>query len=205
LSGNGEIGLVAAYNVTVTRNLVQTNAVTGCSGYKIYGLELSQDNSTTVVDNNWVDGLNGQYFSIRERVICLWIGECTGHEPKFWQSGDSIAPSCGGTANVPACMQTLIANFTPLTQVALSYGYQPPSAAQVYDPLFPRWLCNVNVPSGLVTMGLLSTAFVGNSILALSNSSEITQSPSSINSLDATFCKPIAYDTAFYTGLRFKR
>jgi hypothetical protein len=102
-------------------------------------------------------------------------------------------------------MQTLIANFTPLTQVALSYGYQPPSAAQVYDPLFPRWLCNGNVPSGLVTMGLLSTAFVGNSILALSNSSEITQSPSSINSLDATFCKPIVYDTVFYTGLRFKR
>ena len=54
-----------------------------------------------------------------------------------------------GTANVPACMESLIANFTPLTQAALSYGYQTAEPAQAYDPLFPRWLCGVNLPSGL--------------------------------------------------------
>jgi hypothetical protein len=50
-------------------------------------------------------------------------------------------------------MEALIANFKPLTQGALSYGYQQPSAEQVYDPFFPQWLCGVNLPSGLVTMG----------------------------------------------------
>jgi hypothetical protein len=57
--GNGEISLVAAFNVNVTRNIVQTNAITGCSCYRIYGLEVSQDNSTSVVDANWVAGLGG--------------------------------------------------------------------------------------------------------------------------------------------------
>jgi hypothetical protein len=57
--GNGEIGLIAAYKVNVSHNLVRTNAGTGCSGYNIYGLEVSQGNNTIVVDANWVDGLNG--------------------------------------------------------------------------------------------------------------------------------------------------
>lgn len=152
--GNGEIGLVAAYNITETYNLVQTSAATGCSGDTIYGLEVSQDNSSTVVDNNWVDGVNGNNtFLYASGAFAFGPTNVLGTNPDFADPAIPSAPSCGGTANVPACMQTLIANFTPLTQGARSYGYQPPSTAQVYDPLFPRWLCNVNLPAGLVTMG----------------------------------------------------
>jgi hypothetical protein len=50
-------------------------------------------------------------------------------------------------------MATVIANFTPTNEAASGYGYQIPGAAQIYDPLFPQWLCNVNLPAGLVTMG----------------------------------------------------
>jgi hypothetical protein len=63
------------------------------------------------------------------------------------------APSCGSSASVPACMATVIANFAPTNAAAKAYGYQVPQSASVYDPLFPQWLCNVNLPAGLVTMG----------------------------------------------------
>jgi hypothetical protein len=152
--GNGEIGLVAAYNVNVTHNIVQTDAVTGCSGDRIYGLEVSQGNSTSVVDTNWVAGINGNNtFLYGSGSFAYGPANVLGTSPTFANPTIPSAPSCGGSANVPACMETLIANFKPLTQGALSYGYQQPSAEQVYDPLFPQWLCGVNLPSGLVTMG----------------------------------------------------
>ena len=50
-------------------------------------------------------------------------------------------------------MATMIANFTPTTAAAKAYGYQIPSTSPTSDPLFPQWLCNVNLPPGLVTMG----------------------------------------------------
>lgn len=51
--------------------------------------------------------------------------------------------------------------FTPTNAAAKTYGYQVPISAQVYDPLFPLWLCNVNLPTGLVTMGCLTGTSVG--------------------------------------------
>jgi hypothetical protein len=50
-------------------------------------------------------------------------------------------------------MATVITNFRPTNQATWGYGYQIPSSTQTYDPLFPQWLCNVNLPAGLVTMG----------------------------------------------------
>ena len=71
------------------------------------------------------------------------------------------APSCGSATSVPNCVATIIANFTPAT-AAQGYGYQTVSAASTYDPLFPQWLCNVNLPSGLVTPGcLIASASTG--------------------------------------------
>jgi hypothetical protein len=73
------------------------------------------------------------------------------------------APSCGSFANVIACMATQIANYVPTNTAVLQtgYGYQPPSAAVIYDPLFPQFLCNnPNMPTGLVTMGCLTGSAV---------------------------------------------
>jgi hypothetical protein len=66
------------------------------------------------------------------------------------------APKCAATSSVPNCMAAVIANFTPTRMAAVPYGYQMPSTAQTYDALFPQWLCNVNLPAGLATMGCLS-------------------------------------------------
>jgi hypothetical protein len=152
--GNGEISLVSAYKVQVTNNLVQTAAASGCSGDSIFGLEVSQSNNTTVVDNNWVAGLSGNNtFLYASQSFAYGSANVFGVSPAFANPTIPLAPSCAGSANVPACMATLIANFKPSTDEAQSYGYQPPTTAEVYDPLFPQWLCSVNLPSGLVTMG----------------------------------------------------
>jgi hypothetical protein len=50
-------------------------------------------------------------------------------------------------------MASMIANFTPTASAAKSLGYQQPSNTNVYDSLFPQWVCNVNLPAGLVTKG----------------------------------------------------
>jgi hypothetical protein len=50
-------------------------------------------------------------------------------------------------------MATVISDFTPTAGGAAGYGYQIPSVTPTFDPLFPQWLCNVNLPAGLVTMG----------------------------------------------------
>jgi hypothetical protein len=50
-------------------------------------------------------------------------------------------------------MATVIANYTPTVAAAKAYGYQQPSSTSVSDPLFPKWLCSVNLPAGLVTKG----------------------------------------------------
>jgi hypothetical protein len=54
---------------------------------------------------------------------------------------------------VQACVASIVAGLTPTNVAAAGYGYQVPGPAPAYDPLFPQWLCNVNLPTGLVTMG----------------------------------------------------
>jgi hypothetical protein len=152
--GNGEIGLVSAYKVQVTNNLSQTAAATGCSGYTIYGLEVSQSNNTTVVNDNWAIGMNGaNTFLYGSGSFAFGGANVLGTSPAFANPAVPSAPSCSGSANVPACMATMIANFTPTASASKSFGYQHPSNTNVYDSLFPQWVCNVTLPGGLVTKG----------------------------------------------------
>lgn len=80
----------------------------------------------------------------------------SGTDPSFASPANPGAPSCGSSTSAPNCMATVVANFTPTASAAKGYGYQIPLATQIYDPLFPLWLCNVNLPSGLVTMGCIT-------------------------------------------------
>jgi hypothetical protein len=34
----------------------------------------------------------------------------------------------------------MITGLLPTAAATIGYGYQPPSSAQIYDPLFPQWL-----------------------------------------------------------------
>ncbi len=76
-----------------------------------------------------------------------------GTNPGFTNPTNPGAPSCRTASNVPNCMASVISHFTPTTASAAKYGYQAPDTAQVYDTLFPQWLCNTNLPTGLVSMG----------------------------------------------------
>lgn len=150
-----EIALLNATGTQATLNLAVTNAVNGCGGTNpIYAFFVSRTTTGDVVDQNW-----GYSASGTNAGLYLTSGFSYGPNnvfdtnPVFANPVAPGAPSCSGKTNVPACMATAIANFTPTNVAAKSYGYQTPGGTSVYDPLFPQWLCNVNLPAGLVTMG----------------------------------------------------
>ncbi len=76
--------------------------------------------------------------------------------PLFAHAAVPAAPNCSTASSVPACMATVISNFTPLNPSAAPFGFQIPGAAPTYDPLFPQWLCTTSLPAGLVSMGCLA-------------------------------------------------
>ncbi len=140
----------------IYQNLAVVPASTpGCAGGQAYAYWISNGNGTDQIYSTYaysaagnnVGTYNSAGFSSGPNVI-------TGTNPNFANPVNPGAPSCSGTASVPACMATVIANFTPTAPAAKSYGYQIPSTTSIYDPLYPQWLCGVtNLPAGLVTPG----------------------------------------------------
>ncbi|HET6219215.1 MAG TPA: hypothetical protein VFE27_19480 [Acidobacteriaceae bacterium] len=151
--GLGEIYAEAANNVTVTNNLQVTSAATGCQGDAIYAASVANSNATDTYENNWLYSAAGNNMFSSSNGAFSFGTQNTGVNPAFTSTSLPGAPSCSDTRNVPGCLATLITDFKPTLDSAQSYGYQAPSSAQIYDPLFPQWLCNVNLPAGLVTMG----------------------------------------------------
>ena len=76
-----------------------------------------------------------------------------GTNPGFANPIDPGAPSCSTSSSVPNCITAVVSHFTPTTTSVAGFGYQTPVTTQVYDPLYPQWLCNTNLPTGLVSMG----------------------------------------------------
>ena len=144
-NGNGEIMITQANDVTATGNLAMTSqASTGGDPIGAF----SVNGSGNTVSSNWLYSASGN------TTLGSGYGtNITGTSPAFANPVIPGAPNCSGTANVPACAATLIANFTPTNASAKAYGYQTPSSASVADPLYPQWLCTVNLPAGLITKG----------------------------------------------------
>jgi hypothetical protein len=151
-----EIGLQASLSSEVLENLSMTSASTGCNGtVSLYVLAVSSSDSTDNVHNNFgysavgnntgLTGANNGFSYATTNVF--------GSNPSFANAVDPGAPSCGSVSSVPNCMATVVASFTPQSAMAALHGYQVPSSIQTYDPLFPQWLCNIQLPAGLVTMG----------------------------------------------------
>jgi hypothetical protein len=151
--GLGEIYAEAADNVTVENNLQVTDAATGCQGDAIYAASVANSNQTDIFQNNWLYSAAGNNMFSSSNGSFAFGTQTVGTSPAFSSATVPGAPSCSGSANVPGCMATTIANFTPTVTAAKSYGYQPPSTTSVSDPLFPQWICKVNLPPGLATMG----------------------------------------------------
>jgi hypothetical protein len=144
-SGNGEIMITQANDVTATGNLAMTSQAS-TSGDPIGAFSVNGSGNT--VSSNWL------YSAAGNTTLGSGYGtNVMGTSPAFANPVIPGAPNCSGAANVPACAATLIANFTPTNASAELYGYQTPSSTSVADPLYPQWLCSVNLPAGLVSKG----------------------------------------------------
>ena len=160
----GEIAIQSSSNTQVYNNLSRTITATGCGSNPNYALYLAGTNSTNHVYQDM------GYSAAGYNNICT--GTCAGFvlgpdyvsgtDPDFVRAPTSNpgAPSCGRYSSVSACMAPIIADFVARAPGAAGWGYQPTTTTQAYNPLFPQWLCNVNLPSGLVTMGCLAESAV---------------------------------------------
>jgi hypothetical protein len=153
----GEIVISTSSTVEVFDNIAATNATDGARSNPIYAYRVSRSNGTTQVYQNVGYSASGTVDGIYDSTGFSYDpSNLFATYPSFASATAPGAPSCSSFVSVPACMATVIANFTPTTAAARAYGYQLPGTAQIYDPLFPQWLCNVNLPDGLVTMGCLA-------------------------------------------------
>jgi len=150
----GEMLLLDTSDTEIYSNIVASNATHGCGGYPVHAFAAYVADATDQVYGNFVYGLSNEpELAFGSGAFTYSTNNTIGGSPSFANEVVPGAPACSGTANVPACMATMIANFTPSNSVSLGMGYQAPNSTPIGDPLFPQWLCNVNLPAGLVTMG----------------------------------------------------
>jgi hypothetical protein len=154
----GEIRIVTALNTVAYNNIAQTTAATGCGGYALYAYYVASGDSTDSVATSVGYSAQGNYDGIQGSGSFAYASSNVWTNPNFASPSVPGAPNCGSSTSVPSCMATVIANFKPTTAAAQAFGYQVPSSVPNSDPLFPQWLCNVNLPSGLVTLGCASTS-----------------------------------------------
>jgi hypothetical protein len=153
-----EIGFQNSLSSIAYGNLAVTPAATGCSGGgPLYVLAVAGPNATDQLYSNFGYSVAGNTAIGSGTGFSFGPNNIFGTNPMLVNSTMPGTPNCSSYSSVPACMATVIANFAPTNAAAVGYGYQPPSNKPVYDPLFPLWLCNINLPSGLVTMGCLTT------------------------------------------------
>jgi hypothetical protein len=155
----GELVIFASQNVQEFLNIAVTNATNGCGANPMYPYYVADGNGTDSVYSNVGYSASGTNSGVTgSSGFSFGPNNLFGTNPGFVNAMAPGSPSCGSSSSVPNCMATVIANFTPTASAARSYGYQVPSTAQSYDPLFPQWLCNANLPPGLITMGCLAAA-----------------------------------------------
>jgi hypothetical protein len=151
--GNGELLVTNSLQIQAYGNLTQANA-TGCAGANVvYGVAISGGNGTDNLYNSDFVGVSGNNTFVYSSSGFSYGPGNIVTAPAFASPGNPGAPSCSGKTNVPNCMATVIANYTPTATGALTYGRQTPSTTSIVDALYPQWLCNVSLPSGLVTPG----------------------------------------------------
>lgn len=148
---------ISSYSTQISYNLSVTSEAKACySTAPLYVMAAMAPNSTTQFFQNYGYSAAG-YNTLGSGPGFAFGPNNTFANPQLTNPSDPGAPHCSGAANTVACMSTTIANFKATSPAAAGYGYQSPSNIAVYDPLFPQWLCNTNLPPGLVTMGCLTT------------------------------------------------
>jgi hypothetical protein len=146
----GEIFLYQSKNVTVTKNISKTNQANGPQGFAYYAADVNTGDATdSVATNDLYSG--AAHYCLAQFGTGSPCGTNLNTDPAFSSPSVPGAPSCGAFSSVMTCMATVISNFAATGGGLSGYGFQtPPTTGSSGDPLFPAWLCNVNLPSGLV-------------------------------------------------------
>ena len=149
--GCGELFLNQASNVVAQNNLLVTAGARACDSLATYTIWVSSGNSTDELFDNFLFSESGSDFQLlASPEFTPGPNNIIGINPGFASATDPGAPNCVGSSDVPDCMEEVIARLTPTAAKAKPYGYQPVSTTG-NNPLFPQWICNVNMPSGLIT------------------------------------------------------
>jgi hypothetical protein len=150
----GEVLISSALNVQAEFNVIATNAAKGCGANTVYASYVGLGDASDIVENNLLySASNGGGGANSSNAFSYGPHNISGTNPSFVNPMRPGPPSCGNSSSVPDCTATVIANFQVQASQASGWGYQPESANTKYDPLFPQWVCSVNLPPGLVTMG----------------------------------------------------
>jgi len=140
-------------NVAYQWNIVQTNRNTACpTSNSLYGIYVFTGGASDTVANNWINTVSGNDTGASSSTGFSFGTNHTGVSPAFAAPAVPGAPSCGSAASVPSCMAPVIANFVASASGATAYGYQPISATNGADPLFPHWVCGLGMLNGLLTL-----------------------------------------------------
>lgn len=143
----GDMTLLVTSFAEMYGNLIQTLGATACNGpTTAYGIAVNAADATDHVYKNYIYSAAGNNTVIvSSSGFSYGPSNVTGTDPAFANPVDPGQPNCTGKINVPDCMSTVIANYTPATAAAKAYGRQVPvnTGTQAYDPLIPQWFCNV--------------------------------------------------------------
>lgn len=154
----GDITTQASSRVRMYRNLSKTKSATGCGSNPAYAFYVDNGDATVVVENNVGFGLNGRHAGKGGGpTFSFAANNMFGVDPGFANpiSSNPGAPDCQNAASVLDCVADIIGNFTAQTPAAAGLGYRRPLEASTAnnENLFPRWLCNVNLPPDLLPRG----------------------------------------------------
>jgi len=152
--GNGELLINAAKNVQAFNGIYATSTANGCTGDAIYGAAVGDGDTSDLIEYSSIDGVSGNNTFVNGGTFNFssQTDDTIGVNPGFYHAVAPGAPSCSKYTNTVACMATLIADFKASGAGTSGNGYLAPTTP-AYDVFYPQWLCNVSLPSGLITNG----------------------------------------------------
>jgi hypothetical protein len=149
----GEITLQQSKGIQVLNNIAETNSTTGCGNNPDYAFYVASGDSSDSVRANLGYSSAGYNAGAGGSPTFAYAGDnLFGTNPDLAAapSANPGPPNCSGSASVPSCMSGTLNGFLPNASSAATFGFLLPGTAYSADPYFPTWLCNANLPAGLI-------------------------------------------------------